>query len=83
MLEEPVQKRLRITHIREHFWVRRSPVWALTRVPGHPIRRRVGLPGPRYRRIWLNQILAHPIRFPAGFLINLLGFWVVWQVRVI
>jgi len=34
-------------------------------------------------RIWPNHILAHPIRFSAGFLINLLGSWVVWQVRVI
>jgi len=34
-------------------------------VLGHPIRPRVGLRGPRYRRIWLDQILAHPIRFPA------------------
>ncbi len=33
--------------------------------------------------VWVIQILAHPVRFPAGFLSNLLGSWVVWQVRVV
>ena len=29
------------------------------------------------------QVLAYPARFRVGFLSNLLGSWVVWQVRVV
>jgi len=65
---QSAQLKLCITHIHGHFRVRRSPVWALARVPGHSIRRRVGLLGPRYRRIWLNQILCSSCSFPGRFL---------------
>ena len=56
-------------------WARRSRVMGPNGGSGHPIRPGTGLRAPRYMPIRLIQIMAHPTRFRAGSLSNLLGSW--------